>query len=99
MVCWRFLELAKFLQMTDFLCRPFSWYSGDLPGLLHDCCTELIAWRSAGTRCAVGSRVLRRGVRGWKPPCQPLRFVIMDERVSPKPRSEAQSPGYIAIAI
>jgi hypothetical protein len=38
-------------------------------------------------------------VRGWKPFCQPLRFVMMDERVSPKPRCEAQSPGHIAIVI
>jgi len=35
MVCWRFLELAKFLQQTHLGYDAFLNLSGDLLGLLH----------------------------------------------------------------
>src|SRR5215218_8539518 len=35
LVCWRFLELAKFLQKRRFFILPFSQHFRNLLGLLH----------------------------------------------------------------
>ena len=40
-VCWTFLELAKYLQTAYFCIDAFLSNSGDLLGLLHGCCTRL----------------------------------------------------------